>query len=80
MKKILILGVNGYIGHHLSKRIIDTTEWEVSFSREVEINGTRTVVDNIKISRGEKNIFIWCFFLAIMEFVAAIIRCTSRWT
>ena len=59
---------------------IDTTEWEVSFSREVEINGTRTVVDNIKISRGEKNIFIWCFFLAIMEFVAAIIRCTSRWT
>ncbi|MBB5016832.1 nucleoside-diphosphate-sugar epimerase [Chitinivorax tropicus] len=29
MKKILILGVNGFIGHHLSKRIIDTTNWEV---------------------------------------------------
>ena len=29
MKKICILGVNGFIGHHLSKRIIDTTEWEV---------------------------------------------------
>ncbi len=29
MKKILILGVNGFIGHHLSKRIIDTTDWEV---------------------------------------------------
>jgi nucleoside-diphosphate-sugar epimerase len=29
MKKILILGVNGFIGHHLSQRIIDTTEWEV---------------------------------------------------
>jgi nucleoside-diphosphate-sugar epimerase len=29
MKKILILGVNGFIGHHLSQRIISTTEWEV---------------------------------------------------
>jgi nucleoside-diphosphate-sugar epimerase len=29
MKKILILGVNGFIGHHLSKRIIGTTDWEV---------------------------------------------------
>ena len=29
MKKILILGVNGFIGHHLSQRIINTTDWEV---------------------------------------------------
>jgi nucleoside-diphosphate-sugar epimerase len=29
MKRICILGVNGFIGHHLSKRIIDTTDWEV---------------------------------------------------
>ena len=29
MRKILILGVNGFIGHHLSKRIIETTDWEV---------------------------------------------------
>ena len=29
MKKILILGVNGFIGHHLSQRIIKTTDWEV---------------------------------------------------
>jgi nucleoside-diphosphate-sugar epimerase len=29
MKKILILGVNGFIGHHLSKRILETTPWEV---------------------------------------------------
>ena len=29
MKKICILGVNGFIGHHLSKRIIETTAWEV---------------------------------------------------
>ena len=29
MKKILILGVNGFIGHHLSQRILNTTDWEV---------------------------------------------------
>lgn len=27
--KILILGVNGFIGHHLSKRILETTDWDV---------------------------------------------------
>ncbi len=29
MKKILILGVNGFIGHHLTQRIIETTDWEI---------------------------------------------------
>ncbi|MDE3207589.1 MAG: bifunctional UDP-4-keto-pentose/UDP-xylose synthase [Pseudomonadota bacterium] len=29
MKKILILGVNGFIGHHLSQRILNTTNWDV---------------------------------------------------
>lgn len=29
MKRILILGVNGFIGHHLSKCILETTDWEV---------------------------------------------------
>src|SRR5260364_430014 len=29
VKKILILGVNGFIGHHLSKRILETADWEV---------------------------------------------------
>lgn len=48
---------------------IDTTEWEVSFSREVDSGGTRAVVEDIKISRGEENIFIWCFFLAIVQLV-----------
>jgi hypothetical protein len=46
---------------------IDTTEWEVSFSREVESSGATTVAEDIKISRGEENIFIWCFFLAIVQ-------------
>src|SRR5512137_667291 len=29
MRKILILGVNGFIGHHLSQRILADTDWEV---------------------------------------------------
>lgn len=50
---------------------IDTTAWEVSFSREVVIGqgaaATTEVVEDIKVSRGEENIFIWCFFLAIVQ-------------
>jgi hypothetical protein len=47
------------------------TNAEVTFSREV-LSGVgddaRTdEVDGIKISRGEENIFIWCFFLAILQ-------------
>ena len=29
MKKILIFGVNGFIGHHLSQRILTDTDWEI---------------------------------------------------
>ena len=29
MLKVLILGVNGFIGHHLTKRIVETTDWQV---------------------------------------------------
>src|SRR5258708_14582502 len=29
MKRILIRGVNGFIGHHLSKRVLAATDWEV---------------------------------------------------
>jgi nucleoside-diphosphate-sugar epimerase len=29
VKRVLILGVNGFIGHHLSRRIIEATDWEV---------------------------------------------------
>jgi hypothetical protein len=44
---------------------------EVTFSRSVlsgEGDEARTdEVDGIKISRGEENIFIWCFFLATLQ-------------
>ncbi|HEX7271321.1 MAG TPA: bifunctional UDP-4-keto-pentose/UDP-xylose synthase [Casimicrobiaceae bacterium] len=29
MRRILILGVNGFIGHHLSQRIIAASDWEI---------------------------------------------------
>ncbi len=29
MKKILILGASGFIGHHLSHRILRDTDWQV---------------------------------------------------
>lgn len=44
---------------------IDYEQGAISFSREVD----GTPIDNIKISRGEENIFIWCFFLAIVQLV-----------
>ena len=47
------------------------TSAAVTFSREVlsgEGDDARTDdVDGIKISRSEENIFIWCFFLAILR-------------
>ncbi len=42
---------------------IDTDEWVVRFSPK----GGGTDDLSIKVSRGEENIFIWCFFLAIVQ-------------
>jgi hypothetical protein len=68
---------------------IDTTSWEVVFSRQFRVRKDATAGDEndsayagqslgdpvyetrreeaIKVSRGEENTFIWCFFLAILE-------------
>lgn len=51
---------------------IDTTEWKVRFSREIAASdggaaAVTVTVDDIKVSRGEQNMFIWCFFLAVMQ-------------
>lgn len=42
-------------------------EGYVVFSREVKTNTSTRIEENIKISRGEENIFIWCFFLAVAQ-------------
>ena len=50
---------------------LDYENWTISFSREVQVKTkdviTVETIDNIKVSRGEENIFIWCFFLAIVQ-------------
>jgi hypothetical protein len=48
---------------------IDTNKWVVRFSREVSQGDGHRREDDIKVSRGEENIFIWCFFLAIVQLV-----------
>jgi len=49
--------------------VINYEDSEVGFFREVLISGVAQRVDNIKISRGEENIFIWCFFLAVVQLI-----------
>ena len=51
---------------------IDYTDWKISFSKDVlrqrpGAEPERIRETNIKISRGEQNIFIWCLFMAICE-------------
>ena len=41
----------------------------VSFSRTVQTRTGEETVTGIKISRGEENLFVWCFFLAIVQLV-----------
>jgi hypothetical protein len=52
--------IAGYLGRYADFDFdIDYTSWKVSFRKDQE--------QNIKISRGEENIFIWCLFMAICE-------------
>lgn len=52
---------------------IDYDNWTVHFNRDVVVKkrGQDTVetIEHIKVSRGEENVFIWCFFLAIVQLV-----------
>ena len=48
---------------------IDYDNWFVNFSKDVKNGNTLETIDYIKVSRGEENIFVWCFFLAVIELV-----------
>lgn len=48
---------------------IDYENATVRFSRSVIVEGAELTIENIKISRGEETLFIWCFFLAICQLV-----------
>jgi len=63
-KGLKVLALDERIGHYLGRYAdflfdIDYDQWTVSF-RKGEAR-------NIKVSRGEENIFIWCVFMAICE-------------
>lgn len=46
---------------------INYEDWTVTFIRKVVVGDTEQTIENIKVSRGEENLFVWCFFLAICE-------------
>ncbi|MGU0779312.1 AAA family ATPase [Pseudomonas aeruginosa] len=52
--------ISGYLRRYADFDFdIDYEDWKVSFRKDD--------AENIKISRGEQNIFIWCLFMAICE-------------
>jgi len=52
--------IAGFLSHYADFDFdIDYGDWRVTFRKGEE--------ENIKISRGEQNIFIWCLFMAICE-------------
>jgi len=57
MKKVLILGVNGFIGHHLSKRIIETTDWDV-FGMDMQTDRIAELMENKRFHFFEGDITI----------------------
>lgn len=46
---------------------IDYEQWQVIFSREENIGDEVIAHEHIKVSRGEERLFVWCFFMAIMQ-------------
>ncbi len=66
------MGIEDIIRPHLARYAdfnftIDYTESEIRFFRDVITKGRSQRLEDIKISRGEENIFVWCFFLAILQ-------------
>jgi len=57
VKKILILGVNGFIGHHLSQRILDTTDWQV-FGMDMQSDRVADLTANPRFRFFEGDIMI----------------------
>jgi len=57
MKKLCILGVNGFIGHHLSKRILGETGWEV-FGMDMGSDRIGDLMDNRRFHFFEGDITI----------------------
>ena len=60
--------IESFINNYVDLKFdIDYENSTVSFSRSIIIEGNEKTIENIKISRGEETLFIWCFFLAICQ-------------
>ena len=54
---VLILGVNGFIGHHLSQRILKTTDWNV-YGMDMQSNRVKDLIDHERFHFFEGDITI----------------------
>ncbi len=66
--------LNGFKELNLESKIYECLERYVDFDFKInydewEITFSQGDADNIKISRGEQNIFIWCVFLVILQLI-----------
>ena len=57
MKNVLILGVNGFIGHHLSKYILATTDWQI-YGMDLQSDRVATLLGNPRFHFVEGDITI----------------------
>ena len=57
MKKILVLGINGFIGHHLSKKILEKTNWEV-FGMDMNSDRVKSMISHPRFNFFEGDITI----------------------
>jgi len=57
MKRVLILGVNGFIGHHLSKKILADTDWHIH-GMDMQSDRLGDVLDNPRFHFFEGDITI----------------------
>ncbi|WP_339934621.1 AAA family ATPase [Vreelandella glaciei] len=46
---------------------IDYEKGVINFVRELITDGGKEIIEHLKVSRGEENIFVWCFFLAVAQ-------------
>jgi nucleoside-diphosphate-sugar epimerase len=57
MKRVLILGVNGFIGHHLSQAIIRDTDWEI-YGMDMQVDRINDLLDEPRFHFFEGDITI----------------------
>ena len=56
MKKILILGINGFIGNQLTKKILKNTDWEI-YGMDLESNKLGHSIKNSRLHFTEGRVF-----------------------